>query len=249
MKPIIVAQISGVQEKFEAYLMLLRYKYMNLCVKAEVGALMPVTVSDFSGSYDLEEVAGVGLPDEYHFVIYPKDPDQIQPIVKGIFDAHPEFKLDIKTGEVVYSDGSDDKTEYEGIEGILADKNSTGDDDPKSRYLLYTMPEVNKDRRDLLNTTAKSLHKQCVAEIDLLYARQSPQLVNMLSDAPAEEVDQAKEALKGVYEDYKKTADDLLQAKLDEIEEGYQHYLVGCENDAEANKVYGQSLNFNEMEL
>lgn len=249
MKPIIVAQISGVQEKFEAYLMLLRYKYMNLCVKAEVGALMPVTVSDFSGSYDLEEVAGVGLPDEYHFVIYPKDPDQIQPIVKGIFDAHPEFKLDIKTGEVVYSDGSDDNAEYEGIESFLADKNSTGDDDPKSRYLLYTMPEVDKDRRDFLNNTAKSLHKQCVAEIDLLYARQSPQVVSMLSDAPAEEVDQAKEALKGVYEDYKKTANDLLQAKLDEIEEGYQHYLVGCENDAEANKVYGQSLNFNEMEL
>ncbi|MBR0165567.1 MAG: hypothetical protein IJQ13_01620 [Prevotella sp.] len=248
MKPIIVAQISGVQEKFDAYLMLLRYKYMNLCVKAEVGALMPVTVTDFSGSYDLEEVAGVGLPDEFHFVIYPRDPEQLQAIIKGIFDAHPEFKLDIKTGEVEYSDGSDDKTEYEGIESILADKNSTGDDDPKSRYLLYTMPEVDKDRRDLLNTTAKSLHKQCVAEIDLLYARQSPQLVNMLSDVPAEEVDEAKKALKGVYEDYKKTADDLLKAKLDEIEEGYQHYLVGRENDVEANKVYGQSLNFNEIE-
>lgn len=248
MKPIIVAQISGVQEKFDAYLMLLRYKYMNLCVKAEVGALMPVTVTDFSGSYDLEEVAGVGLPDEFHFVIYPRDPEQLQAIIKGIFDAHPEFKLDIKTGEVEYSDGSDDKTEYEGIESILADKNSTGDDDPKSRYLLYTMPEVDKDRRDLLNTTAKSLHKQCVAEIDVLYARQSPQLVNMLSDAPAEEVDEAKEALKNVYEDYKKTADDLLKAKLDEIEDGYQHYLIGRESEAEANKDYGQSLNFNKME-
>ena len=246
MKPIIAAQISGVQDKFEAYLMLLRFKYMNLCVKAEVGALMPVTVTDFTGSHDIEEVAGVGLPDEYHFVVYPKDPDQLQAIVKGIFDAHPEFKLDIKTGEVEYSDGSDDKTEYEGIESILADKNSTGDDDPKSRYLLYTMPEVNKDRRDVLNGAAKSLHKQCVAEIDILYSRQAPQVASMLSDASAEEVDEAKDALKGCYEDYKKTADDLLKAKLDEIEEGYQHYLLGCE-DEDANQNSGQSLNLNEM--
>ena len=246
MKPIIAAQISGVQDKFEAYLMLLRFKYMNLCVKAEVGALMPVTVTDFTGSHDIEEVAGVGLPDEYHFVVYPKDPDQLQAIVKGIFDAHPEFKLDIKTGEVEYSDGSDDKTEYEGIESILADKNSTGDDDPKSRYLLYTMPEVNKDRRDVLNGAAKSLHKQCVAEIDILYSRQAPQVASMLSDASAEEVDEAKDALKGLYDDYKKTADDLLKAKLDEIEEGYQHYLLGCE-DEDANQNSGQSLNLNEM--
>lgn len=246
MKPIIVAQISGVQDKFEAYLMLLRFKYMNLCVKAEVGALMPVTVTDFTGSHDLEEVAGVGLPDEYHFVVYPKDPDQIQPIVKGIFDAHPEFKLDIKTGEVEYSDGSDDKTEYEGIESILADKNSTGDDDPKSRYLLYTMPEVNKDRRDVLNGAVKSLHKQCVAEIDLLYSRQAPQVASMLSDASAEEVDEAKNALQGVHDEYKQTADKLLKSKLDEIEEGYQHYLLGCE-DEDANQNSGQSLNLNEM--
>ena len=246
MKPIIAAQISGVQDKFEAYLMLLRFKYMNLCVKAEVGALMPVTVTDFTGSHDIEEVAGVGLPDEYHFVVYPKDPDQLQAIVKGIFDAHPEFKLDIKTGEVEYSDGSDDKTEYEGIESILADKNSTGDDDPKSRYLLYTMPEVNKDRRDVLNGAAKSLHKQCVAEIDILYSRQAPQVSSMLSDASAEEVDEAKDTLKGLYDDYKKTADDLLKAKLDEIEEGYQHYLLGCE-DEDANQNSGQSLNLNEM--
>ena len=93
MKPIIVAQISGVQEKFEAYLMLLRYKYMNLCVKAEVGALMPVTVSDFSGNFDLEEVAGVGLPDDYHFVIYPKDPDQLQPIVQIHHTAAPHQRF------------------------------------------------------------------------------------------------------------------------------------------------------------
>jgi hypothetical protein len=248
MKQVIIAQITDVQEKLDAYLMLLRFKYMNLCVKAEIGSLMPVTVRDYSRTYDLEEVAGVGLPDDFHFVVYPKNPGQLQAIIEGIFEAHPEFKMDIKVGEMEYSDGSDDKTEFEGIESILADKNSTGDDDADSRYLLYTMPDVDKDRRDFLNTTAKSLHKQCIAHMDLLYAQRAPFLVNMLQDAQAEEIDKAKNTLKENYEGHKRQADEMLQAKLDEIEEGYQHYLIGSENEAEVNINSGQSLNLNNME-
>ena len=68
----------------------------------------------------------------------------------------------------------------------------------------------------------------------------------MLSDASAEEVDEAKKALQGVHDEYKQTADKLLKSKLDEIEEGYQHYLLGCE-DEDANQNSGQSLNLNEM--
>ena len=65
----ISAAIKELQEKLNAYLALLNYRYSNLCVKAELGALMPVTVAA-EKEYNIEDVAKVATPDEYHFEIY-----------------------------------------------------------------------------------------------------------------------------------------------------------------------------------
>ena len=77
MEPIIEGQISSAEEKMTSYLLLLSYRYMNLCVKAEMGALMPVSILTTTGPKDLENVADVGLPNEYQFAIIPKSPSRL----------------------------------------------------------------------------------------------------------------------------------------------------------------------------
>ena len=75
----ITSAVKELKEKLNAYLSLLSYRYSNLCVKAELGALMPVTV-EAERSYNLEDVAKVATPDDFHFEVYPDLPDHLQPI-------------------------------------------------------------------------------------------------------------------------------------------------------------------------
>ena len=44
MNNYVITEIDSAQKKLSAYVTLLSYRYMNLCVKAELGALMPVNV-------------------------------------------------------------------------------------------------------------------------------------------------------------------------------------------------------------
>jgi ribosome recycling factor len=217
MEPIIEGQISSAEEKMTSYLLLLSYRYMNLCVKAEMGALMPVSILTTTGPKDLENVADVGLPNEYQFAIIPKSPDLLQNIIHGIFDAHPEFKMEIKAGQVTYVDNDHmpDAMEWDG------------------RYLLYTMPSVDKNRRDLLNEAVKSLHKECVARLNMTQAEKIAFAVGYLKEKPGD-IPEAKEVFESLHDEYKMKADEILQNKLDEIEEGYQRYLV-YEADQEQN--------------
>ena len=128
----VASAIAGLKEKLNAYVSLLNYRFINLCVKADVASLLAVTVTA-DKEYNIEDAAQIATPDDYKLDVYPKMIDYQQPIIDGIFEIHPEFKLEIQ--QVEYSD------------------------DPRDKHLLYTMPEVNKDRYDLLNNTAKVILK------------------------------------------------------------------------------------------
>jgi hypothetical protein len=69
---------------------------------------------------DIEKVAGVTMPDEYHLKLMPFDSRFNYPLCKAIKQEHPEFKQELVTPE---------------------DAN-----DENERYLILTIPEVNKDR-------------------------------------------------------------------------------------------------------
>ena len=122
-------------KKLKGYNMLFNYRMSNLCVKAEPTALMPVTVFVAGTEYNLEDVANILRPDDFSFDVYPKNQNNLQDIITGVLDAHPEFKMELKT----------DKAEMEG-----------GAD---TQHVFYTMPPVDKDRRKLLNETTKTFHK------------------------------------------------------------------------------------------
>ena len=90
----ITAAVKELKEKLNAYLSLLSYRYANLCVKAELGALLPVTVMA-ERDYNLEDVAKVATPDDFRFEIYPNVPDHLQAIIAAILEVHPEFKMEL----------------------------------------------------------------------------------------------------------------------------------------------------------
>ena len=193
----ITAAVKGLKEKLNAHLSLLSYRYANLCVKAEIGALMPVTVKA-EKDYNLEDVAKVAIPKENQFEIYPNMPDYLKRIVEGISEVHPEFKMEIV------------KEDY-------------GNHDS---HLLYTMPEVDKDRRNLLNDTAKVFYEECNAEIDkecALYTAELPGLSGKLS---IEDYDDLDKILRRSREESRDVCRDLYEKKLVEIDEAYQRYLT-----------------------
>ena len=189
-------------KKLKGYNMLFNYRMSNLCVKAEPTALMPVTVFVAGTEYNLEEVANILKTDDFSFDVYPKNQNNLQDIISGIFDVHPEFKMELKT----------DKAENEG-----------GAD---THHVFYTMPPVDKDRRKLLNETTKTFHKECMVNLDVTYADLQARLVEPYTQMSPQDVDEARKGFKKVYDKAREECDKMLQLKLNEIEEGYQRYLT-----------------------
>ena len=206
MNNYITFELTDLANKMKGYNMLFNYRMTNLCVKAEPTALMPVTVTLAGTEYNLEEVANIMRPDDFSFDVYPKNENNLKDIIAGIFDVHPEFKMELKT----------DKAEHEGEE----DKH----------HAFYTMPVVDKDRRKLLNETVKVFHKECNVNLDVTYAEQQTRLIEPYAKMSPLDIDEANKAFKKVYDKAKDECDKMLELKLNEIEEGYQRYLSG-DND------------------
>ena len=91
-------------------------------------------------------------------------------------------------------------------------------------------PEVNKERRDLLNDTCKTFHKECVAKLEWAYDKRLADTAQLLTRIPIQDADNARKVFEKTYNDAKENAEKLLNAKLQEIEEGYQRYLAGKGN-------------------
>jgi ribosome recycling factor len=189
-------KLNSAEKKMGSYMTLLHFRYQNLCVKAELGSLMPVTVAA-DKEYNIEDVAKVATPDEYRLEVYPNHEDYQKPIIEAIFDVHPEFKME-----------------------VVDDPGDTG-----TTHIVYTMPDVNKDRRDLLKNTAKVFYEECNIEIEKECGKYITSLSDLDGRLPMEEVSEISMVLKHIREDYREKSNDLYQQKLAEIEEGYQQYL------------------------
>ena len=205
MNSYLIPQFQDFSKKVRGYTMLFNYRLMNLCVKAEPAALMPVTVNFLGKGYNIEEVAEMRRPDEYHMELRANAQDNLDDIIEGVFEVHPEFILEVKT------------------EKNLEDK--------EVKYAFYSMPEVNKDRYDLLNKLTKAFYAECIANIDAAYAKQQKVFVDALFNAPIEEANEARDELKGIYDNGKNETTQIRDSKLKEIEEGYQRYLQGGGTD------------------
>ena len=252
MNSLVIAQIEDVRQQLNGYTVLLGYRYMNLCVKAEAASLMPVTVYDEGAEFDIEDVADVSVANDYQLVVYPKYPEQILNIIEGVTEAHPEFKMSVKKGEMTYM-SEEEARQYrgtkQGAEPDEMEEFADGDlnGDLNGLFLIYTMPDVDKNRRDLLTAAVKSLHTECMMRIDSIYARNADNILIMLENTPVKEANTLKNELERTYKDYKERADSLRDEKLKEIDDAYARYTRKQSEAQKEASDYGDGLSMNLM--
>jgi ribosome recycling factor len=225
MNTLLIKHINDAQQKMSAYLTLLDLRYRNLCVKADPIALLPVTIDSGDKDLNIEDVANVSVPNEYQLAVFPNEFSYMKDLIRGIFDAHPEFRLEIKD----MNEESKEKLNNSDEEGpdlseLGLDKLLNQDND-ETKYLLYTMPEVNKDRRDFLNNGVEALHQQCKVKLDAEYAAGLKRFREAEIFSTEKDMEEARQDLKDLLDDVKVQIDEKLQEKQKEIEEAYLHYL------------------------
>ena len=211
MKIAIETLIHEMEDRLGGYATLLVYRYANLCVKAQPMALLSAKIiDDEQGEMNIEHVAGVVMPDEYHLKLVPYDPRFNFPLCKAIAKEHPEFKQ-----ELVMPEDADDE---------------------KERYLILTMPEVNKDRRDVLIDSVNVLFDGCKAKMDKTCAEYRLKLEKKIVVLPTDdERNEAKDALESSIKNHQEIVDRVKTDKVKEIEDAYQRYLD--EQTAQRNKA------------
>ena len=229
------------------YTTLLSFKYVNLCIKADAMSLLPVTVYNDGREHEIEEVASVSVANDYQLLVYPKYSEMLPNIMFGVGQAHPEFKTSVKRGEMTVMPIEEAKQYREikmGADPEEIDKmtDAEPDGDLNGLFLVFTMPEVDKERRDMLTIAVKGLHAECVERIDSVYSRHADNIVTMLANTPPQEAETLKDALERVYQDNKHRADSLRDEKLQEIDEAYARYTlkqkdIEAQKDAEAENM------------
>jgi hypothetical protein len=143
-----------------------------------------------------------------------------------VFEAHPEFKQQFMLRP---TEGEDQELEPK----QLYDPTVQG-----FKYLLCTMPEVDKNRYDLLKNGVKALHGECISKINILNMQTKAALTDGSFLSTQKDMDEAEARLKELYDTTKEKADQLLQDKLDEIEEAYKHYLEGDKSANDDEEAY-----------
>lgn len=228
MKIAIESLIHEMEGQLGGYITLLVYRYANLCIKSQPMALLSALVMDEEmGEMKIEETCAVSVTDDYHMTLMPYDPRFNFPLCKAIAEEHPEFKQ-----ELVKFEGSNDENE---------------------RHLILTMPEVNKDRHDVLIDSVNVLYDGCKAKMDKTSATYRMKLEQKIVTLPTdEERDEAKVALEKSISSHLEIINTVKADKIKEIGDAYQKYLdeqaskkaAADEKAAARGETAGQQLRF-----
>lgn len=217
MKYNVKKAISAMQSKLLGHVAVMSYGYCQLCVKADPSSLLSIEIPDGGLLKHIEDVADVYLHDEKDdddkMDIVPKYSDFFFPIISQIHEAHPEFKITIEDGE---------------NEGMPEEIDVKQDNDSlDAKYIRLTMPEVNKDRRDILNTAINALNETCKARMTAAQVKCASDIAELLLTDTIEAKDEAKKLMDETYEQYKDMCNNLTDDKKKEVEDAYQRYLTG----------------------
>lgn len=205
MKRSIISQFNQLQEKYTSHLASLNFYYLNLCIKAEEVALLPVKVQVDGEVMSLEKAATIAKKNDFEFMIIPNYEDDLQPVAQGIANVHPEFKQKVE------------KMKLEPIK--------EGDKEDEVPYILVTMPEVDDDRYDFLKDTVDTLYNDCKAHMEEALATTTVNVTPLLADQTEQDKDKVKEAIDKLTEERNKQRDEMHEEKLNEIEEAYKKWL------------------------
>lgn len=202
MKRSIISQYDQLKGRLSGYVAMMNFRYMNLCIKAEEASLIPITVMIEGEGKRLEDVARIAKDGEYDFKVFPIYDEDLFSIGKGIAMAHPEFKQDRKNLNLEMDDG--EKVDVE--------------------YLQITMPDVDKNRYDLLKETTNAMYEQCKVQMEAAKTETESQIALMTADEKENELDKLHKALKELNKTWTEKRDQLHEDKLKEIEDAYARY-------------------------
>ena len=144
--------------------------------------------------------------------------------------------MSIKKGRMTYVDPDKDDADHDDDSDVKPkkqpvnlDKFPAGElgDDNTGLFLVYTMPDVDKNRRDLLTAAVKSLYAECMMRIDSLFAHHAEIFTEFLASATSlKDGDLLKNRLQQIYDEHKERADMLRDEKIQEIDEAYANYML-----------------------
>lgn len=204
MKREIRQLIEEAKSKLSGYVAMYAYRLMNLCIKADPFALLGVEIITEDGGKKIEDLAQTYRTDDYHFMIIADENSDLKPISKAIIKIHPEFKQEFKTETSTDNNG----------------KKVT------SEYLILTMPEMNDDRYKVLMDSLDTLSQAVKTRIDTIFDFYTMKIAVRLEGCPEEDIKEAKDNLKEIYDKLGNAADVYKERKTTEIEEAYNKYLT-----------------------
>lgn len=230
-------------DRMMGYVGMQAFYYGQLCVKHEATSLLPLEINFLGKTYKFEEVAramyGEGEENDDKMYVFPNDMDYLLPLIEAIHKVHPEFKIDILDPD----DDDEESAESEEVKadepkksafGSMGDEEGSADttsgdeeeeDNSKYRYLLLTMPPVNKDQRKVYLDVIDAVYKYIMAKIDTEKVKLTARVAAKTAAYTKEDAEECKKAVDKVYKKNKDLADQQKDEKTKEVEDAYQRYL------------------------
>ncbi|MDO4949217.1 MAG: ribosome recycling factor [Bacteroidales bacterium] len=230
MKRSVEVALIETQNRMLGHVASMSYLFCNVCVKADPSSLLGVEMVYGGMDKRIEDVADILVHEdenEKHMMnVYPKDSAYFSCIYKGITEVHPEFKVTLETAP-----GADDEN------GIDA------------KYLLLTMPDVNKERKDLLDTATDALYSECKTKIEAEKTRAASAVASRTVGSSEEAVKEAKDKLQEIFDTYSEMMERLYNDKKKEIEEAYNRHVAGNAKDTSTTDITkgGQSMKLDKV--
>lgn len=184
------------------------YRLMNLCVKSEPVALLPILVNIEGELQKLEECAQISKDDDYTFKVFANYSSDIPALAQGIFKTHPEFKQELFEEEVEYID-------EDGEERV-----------DKVPYILLTMPEVNDDRYDVLKDGVKAIYEDTKVKMENVVANADAKLTTLMANESEADIEKVKKNRDKQVKTWTEQRDKVYNKKLQEIEEAHSKWLL-----------------------
>jgi len=183
------------------------YRLMNLCVKSEPVALLPILVNIEGELQKLEECAQISKDDDYTFKVFANYSSDIPALAQGIFKTHPEFKQEMFDEEVEYID-------EDGEERM-----------DKVPYILLTMPDVDDERYDVLKDGVKVIYEDTKVRMENVIANADVKMAELMKDESEAEVEKLKKSRDKQVKTWTEQRDKIHAEKLQEIEEAHNKWL------------------------
>ena len=204
MKRAIIKEFDQLGEMLSNYCGMLSYRLKNLCVKAEEVSLLPIQVLIDGEMQNLEKCTTIAKKDDYSFMIFPNFDEDIETLGIGILRVHPEFKQKIESMKV---DSSNENGQPKKID---------------VRYILVTMPDVDKNRYDVLKEGVKTCYNECKMQMDMANQKADVRFTELSVGEEDGDLKKLSDARKKLNETWNGQRDKLYEDKLNEKASHYQ---------------------------